>query len=379
VRSAFDGSFWTFVAIVVPLTLLAYLPAWNGGFIWDDNGHITKPALRSAAGLLRIWLEPGATQQYYPIVHSAFWLQFHAWGLNPLGYHLINILLHALSACLLAGILRRLAVPGWWLAAALFALHPVQVESVAWITELKNTLSGVFYLAAALTYLRFDERRTPALYAGALSWFALALLSKSVTATLPAGLLIGFWWKRGRLDWTRDVRPLLPFAAIGIAAGAMTVFMERTFIGAQGSAFDFTFVERTLIAGRAVCFYLLSLVWPANLAFNYPRWPISQSTWWLYLFPLAVAAMLAAAWWVRDRTRAPLAALLFFGVTLGPALGFVNVYPFRFSFVADHFQYLACLGMLSLAAATVVKAIDRYRLAAARPFLVAIISCRSRW
>ena len=373
VRGEFDGVFWTFVAIIVPLILVAYYPAWNGGFIWDDNGHITKPALRSAAGLLRIWLEPGATQQYYPIVHSAFWLQFHAWGLNPLGYHLINILLHALSACLLAGILRRLAVPGWWLAAALFALHPVQVESVAWITELKNTLSGVFYLAAALTYFRFDERRTPALYAGSLAWFVLALLSKSVTATLPAGLLIAFWWQRGRLDWTRDVRPLLPFTAIGIAAGAMTVFMERTFIGAQGAAFDFTFIERTLIAGRAVCFYLLTLVWPANLAFNYSRWQISQSTWWLYLFPLAVAAMLAAAWWVRDRTRAPLAALLFFGVTLGPALGFANVYPFRFSFVADHFQYLACIGMLTLAAATVVKAIDRNRLAAARPILVAIM------
>ena len=344
--------------------MFAYQPAWNGGFVWDDDGHITKLTLRSAAGLLRIWLEPGATQQYYPVVHSAFWMQFHAWGVNPLGYHLVNIFLHAISACLFGAILRRLSVPGWWLAAALFAIHPVQVESVAWITELKNTMSGVFYFAAALTYFHFDERRTRGLYLGAIGWFVLALLSKSVTATLPAGLLIALWWKRGRLEGTRDVRPLLPFFVTGLAAGLMTVFMERTFIGAHGSAFNFSFIERTLIAGRAVCFYLVSLAWPANLAFNYPRWYVSQTIWWQYGFPLAVAMLLAAAWWVRDRTRAPLAALLFFGVTLGPALGFANVYPFRFSFVADHFQYLACAGILALVAGTVAVGFKRWRASA---------------
>lgn len=361
----FDRAFWILTAVIVPLAFIAYQPAWQGGFIWDDDAHITKQTLRSAAGLLRIWIEPGATQQYYPVVHSAFWLQFHAWGVEPLGYHLVNILLHAMSACLLAAVLRRIAVPGWWLAGAVFALHPVQVESVAWITELKNTLSGVFYFAAALTYIHFDDRRTRGLYVGALGLFVLALLSKSVTATLPAGLLIVFWWMRGRLDWTKDVRPLVPFFATGIVAGAVTVFMERSFIGAQGSAFNFTFIERTLIAGRAVCFYLVSLAWPANLAFNYPRWLVSQAIWWQYLFPLAVAAMLAAAWWVRGRTRAPLAAFLFFGVTVGPALGFANVYPFRFSFVADHFQYLACAGIIALVAATVIVTLDRSRASAA--------------
>jgi tetratricopeptide (TPR) repeat protein len=361
----FDRAFWLLAAVIVPLTFLAYLPAWNGGFIWDDDGHVTKQTLRSLAGLARIWFEPGATQQYYPVVHSAFWLQFHAWGVDPLGYHLVNILLHAISACLLGVILRRLSVPGWWLAAAIFAIHPVQVESVAWITELKNTLSGAFYFAAALTYLHFDERRTRGFYLGALGLFVLALLSKSVTATLPAGLLIVLWWKRGRLDWTRDVRPLVPFFVTGVAAGVMTVFMERTLIGAQGSAFNFSFVERTLIAGRAVCFYLVTLAWPANLAFNYPRWHVSQTIWWQYLFPLVVAMLLALAWWVRGRTRAPLAALLFFGVTLGPALGFANVYPFRFSFVADHFQYLACAGIIALAAAGATVAFDRWKSSAA--------------
>ena len=141
----------------------------------------------------------------------------------------------------------------------------------------------------------------------------------------------------------------------------MTVFMERTFIGAEGSAFNFTFIERTLIAGRAVCFYLASLAWPANLAFNYPRWHVSQTIWWQYLFPIVVGILLAIAWWMRGRTRAPLAALLFFGVTLAPALGFANVYPFRFSFVADHFQYLACAGIFALAAAALTTSLRRWR------------------
>ena len=247
----FDGAFWLFAAAIVPITLLAYLPAWHGGFVWDDDGHVTKEALRSVAGLWRIWFEPGATQQYYPVVHSAFWLQFRAWGLDTTGYHIVNILLHASSACLLAVLLRRIGARGAWLAGAIFALHPVQVESVAWITELRNTLSGVFYFGAALTYLHFDERRTRGLYLAALGLFSLALLSKSVTSTLPLGLLIVFWWQRGRIHWRRDVRPLMPFLAAGVAAGAMTVWMERAFIGAEGAAFDFTLIERALIAGRA--------------------------------------------------------------------------------------------------------------------------------
>jgi len=352
--------FWIALAAFAAATLLAYQPAWHGGFLWDDNGHVTKAVLRPLGGLWRIWFVPGATQQFYPVVHSAFWLQFHLWGLDPTGYHIVNILLHAVSAALFVAILRRLRVPGAVLAGAIFALHPVQVESVAWITELKNTMSGVFYFAAALVYLRFDADRRPAAYWGALGLFVLALFSKSVTGTLPAALLIVFWWQRGTITWTRDVRPLVPWFAIGLAAGVMTMWMERTFIGAQGDTFDFTFVERTLIAGRAVVFYLTTLVWPANLAFSYPRWHVSQTIWWQYLFPMAVMAVMSVLWMLRRWSRAPLAALLLFGVTLGPALGFVNVYPFAYSFVADHFQYLASAGVIALASAGVVMVGNRW-------------------
>ena len=173
---------------------------------------MTAPPLRSLDGLRRIWFEAGATQQYYPLLHSVFWVEQKLWGDAPLGYHLVNILLHTLAALMAAILLRRLEVPGAYLAAAIFALHPVHVESVAWIAELKNTLSAVFHLAAAIVYLRFDRARSMLPYMVALLLFVLGLLSKTVTATLPAALLVVFWWQRGRLAWKRDVLPLAPFS-----------------------------------------------------------------------------------------------------------------------------------------------------------------------
>ncbi|MGA2508245.1 MAG: tetratricopeptide repeat protein [Chitinispirillaceae bacterium] len=339
--------------ILLVVTLAAYRPAWNGKPIWDDNAHITKPELRSAPGLARIWTQLGATKQYYPLVHSVFWLEYRLWGDAPLGYHLLNILLHVLSALILVRILRYLKISGKaaWLAGAIFALHPVQVESVAWITELKNTLSGVFFLATALAYLKFDCERKRKYYVLAFTLFVLGLLSKSVIATLPVSLLVVFWWKQGRIRWKHDAVPLLPFFITGIASGLFTAWVERTFIGAEGSDFTFTIIERCLIAGRAAGFYLGKLFWPANLIFIYPRWNINPALWWQYLFPAAVLLLAGALWALRNIHRAPLAVFLYFTVTLFPALGFLNVYSFRYSFAADHFQYLACIGPLALSAA----------------------------
>jgi len=344
---------WLLLLALLAVTLAAYHPAWRGGILWDDDDHMTRAEMRGASGLSRTWFEVGATQQYYPVVHTTFWLLDRFAGHDTLPYHLLNIVLHAISAFLLALILRRLAfsIGAAVLAAAIFALHPVHVESVAWITELKNTLSGVFYLAGALVYLRFDRERRPRDYALALALFVVALLSKTVTATLPAGLLVVFWWQRGRLELRRDVRPLIHFFVLGAASGLMTAWVERTFIGAAGADYQIAFVERFLIAGRAVVFYLAKLVWPANLTFIYPRWDVSQGVWWQYLYPLGVGALVFLMWRLRHRTRAPFAALAFFILTAAPALGFVNVYPFRYSFVADHFQYLASLGVIAFAAA----------------------------
>src|ERR1700722_524096 len=173
-------------------TLAAYIPAMGGGMLWDDDAHITAPRLRGWDGLWRIWFHLGSTQQYYPVLHSAFWVEQRIWGDSLLGYHLVNIVLHAAAACLFALVLARArpapgALPGSeWLAAAAFALHPVCVESVAWISEQKNTLSLVFYLLSALAYLRFERDRAWGWYFPAFGLFVLALLSKSVTSTLPA-------------------------------------------------------------------------------------------------------------------------------------------------------------------------------------------------
>ncbi len=338
-------------ALVFVLVLVAYLPALSGGFLWDDAGHVTRADLRSWAGLGRIWFEFGATQQFYPVLHSAFWVEYQLWGDATFGYHLLNVLLHASAACLFGLLLRRLAVPGAWWAALLFALHPVCVESVAWISEQKNTLSLVFYLGAALVYLRFDQDRRDSHYGLATGLFLLALLTKTVTASLPAALLVVFWWQHGRLAWRRDVLLLLPWFALGAVSGLVTAHFERVIIGAQGADFDLSVVQRCLLAGRVFWFYLGKLLWPADLIFIYPHWTVDATIWWQWSFLVAALALLAGLIWWQRRQRGPLAAALLFGGTLFPVLGFVNVFPFLFSYVADHFQYLASLAVFALAAA----------------------------
>ncbi len=360
-KKFFPGGLTSEIGLVILLfvaTFVAYWPSLRGGILWDDEAHITRPTLQPVTGLARIWFEFGATQQYYPVLHTAFWVEHHLWGDSTVGYHVLNVLLHAIAACLFALILSRLSIKGAWVGAFIFALHPVFVESVAWISEQKNTLSTVFYLLSVLLYLRHDAETNVAApqftrtYFLALACFVAAILSKSVTATLPAALLVVLWWKRGRLSWNRDVLPLLPWFAIGIASGLLTAWVERRYVGAVGKDFSLSAVQRGLIAGRAIWFYLRKLVWPSNLMFIYPRWDVNGGVWWQYLFPAAAIALVAAAWLIRRKSRAPLAAVLFFIGSLFPALGFFNAYPFIYSFVADHFQYLASLGIIALVAGT---------------------------
>lgn len=346
--------------------VLVYWPALGGGFIWDDEMHVTDNlALRHVEGLRWIWLHPGllpAVQgyiptQYYPLLQTSFWLDYHLWGLDPRGYHAISLLLQVAVSLLVWRVLRRLEVPGALLAAAVFALHPVQVESVAWITERKNLLSSLFSLAAALAYFRFSPpEREPASgrsrdYVLALLLFLLALLSKTVTVSLPIALGLVLWWKRGRLA-RRELPYLLAMLLVGLSVALVTVAIEWTVAGAKGHEFDFNLAERFLIAGRALWFYLGKLAWPAGQAFVYPSWEIDASAPWQYAFPLAVILAFLAAWrFRRTLGRGPLCALSFFAVTLSPALGFLDFYTMRYTFVADHFQYLASLGPIALASA----------------------------
>jgi protein O-mannosyl-transferase len=354
---------------LILLVALAYLPVSRATFIWDDQYYLLEnTALRDNQGLLRIWLSPQASPQYYPMVFSAFWLEHRLWGLDPLGYHCVNVALHAGNAVLVWRVLSRLCLPGSWLAAAIFALHPVHVESVAWIAERKNVLSGYFYLLAVLAYWRFappDEarRRVSAArwgwYFAAWLLFVAALWSKSVTCTLPAALLLLVWWKQGHITG-RDVQPLIPFFLTGAIVGAVTVWMEAVQVGARGPEWSYSWLERCLVAGRALWFYAGKLVFPVGLCFIYPRWRLDLGAWWQFAYPVGFFVAVGALWWERGRIgRGPLAGLLFFAGTLLPALGFFNTYPQRYSFVADHFAYLASLGLIVPAAVLLSRAASR--------------------
>jgi tetratricopeptide (TPR) repeat protein len=357
----------------VLLVAIAYVPALRAGYVWDDDRYVTENAtLTSLEGLRQIWTNPEASaHQFYPLVSTTFWLEYHAWGLRPFGYHAVNVLLHACAAIMLWRVLLRLAVPGAWMAAAIFALHPVHVESVAWITERKNVLSGFLYLAALLAYSRFAGIGAAAArgavragqrwgwYALALGLFSCALLSKTVTASLPAAILLLLWWRRERLD-ARAVLPLVPMVLAGAAAGSFTAWLESAHVGAQGEEFALSLPERCLIAGRALWFYAGKLLWPRPLIFIYPRWQIDTSAWWQWVFPAAALAVVGGLWMLRSRLgKAPFVAVAFFAGSLVPALGFVNVYPMRFSFVADHFQYLASIGLIVLATAVATTLLAR--------------------
>ena len=346
------------------MTVVAYLPAMRCGFVWDDDDYVqNNAALRSVEGLRRIWFDLHTTPQYYPLVHTSYWVEYHLWGLNPAGYHIVNICLHALGAILAWRVLKFLQIPGAWAAAAIFALHPVFVESVAWITERKNVLSGVLYFSAALAYLRFafptQTGRGRRWYVAALVLFVGALLSKTVTCSLPAALLLVLWWKRGRIG-RRDVVALGPFFALGLAFGLLTAWLEKHQVRAVGEEWNLSLPERVLVAGRVLWFYAAKLVWPVQLTFVYPRWSVNAGIWWQYLYPVAAVAAMLALWLGRARLgRGPLVAVLFFAGTLMPALGFFDVYPMRYSYVADHFQYLASLGLITLGSAVSWRAAGR--------------------
>ena len=375
---------------LILLTALAYLPVLNGqaGYIWDDNTHVThNPALHDGQGLIDLWAwgpkavfdhtTKPATQQYYPVTFTSFWLEYQAWGLEPFGYHLDNVLLHLLSAFLIWIILRHLGFSDGvaFLAAALFAVHPVNVESVAWISERKNTLSLALYLAAALCWIRWnrldtfsvlspqssalDKPRDFAWLFWACLLFALALLAKSVTATLPAALLLIAWYKRGKLR-SVDFLGALPLFIIAALAACITITIETSqhYIGAFGADFNFGFFKRCLIAGRAVWFYLASLLDPHKLIFICPRWQLDPYQAVQWIAPAMVLVALIVLFALRTKiTRAPFVIAALFIVGLAPALGFINFYPMQFSFVADHFQYIAAIPIcVSIAALLVLMA-----------------------
>ncbi|MDP3071785.1 MAG: tetratricopeptide repeat protein [Opitutaceae bacterium] len=351
--------------------ILAYAAVFRAGFIWDDDINVTENAvIVGPLGLKEIWTTSAAN--YFPLVLTNFWLQHALWGLNPTGFHAVTLACHALSALFLWLVLLRLDVPGAWLGAALWALHPVQVESVAWITELKNTQSAVFFLLSIWFWLRWLEVGRRRFYFLSLVCALLALLSKPSTVMLPVALGLCVWWRRGGPRW-HDARALAPFFALSAIVSAWTIWEQKFHSGALGAEWAQSFPERLAIAGRAVWFYLGKLAWPDPLLFIYPRWEISvrEAATWLPLSAALTAGLILAGWLRRGGGRPVFFATAYFVALLFPVLGFFDVYFFRYAFVGDHFQYLASMGPLALAGAAATQLRRRAAVAISSAVLVA--------
>ena len=383
---------WLLTLLLIALVFVAYARVFNAGFIWDDESHLTQnPCIAGPLGLKEIWTTTRAV--YYPLVLTTFWALHKVVGFNPCPYHLLNVLLHAGSALLLWQVLRQLNVRGAWLGAALWALHPVMVQSVAWVTELKNTQSCLFYLLSIFYFLNWEncsrrrmgdayashreavtddsgnqggalsrspQRRTgdrrSLLFALSLVFFVLATLSKPSVVMLPVVLVLCIWWRTGRIRRS-NVSAVLPFALVSVVASAWTIFEQKFHAGATGAEWAQTWPERLIIAGRGIWFYLANLVWPHPLIFIYPRWEIDSSRVTAYLPLLLALAGLLVLWLVHAKwSRAIFFAAAYYVVSLFPVLGFFDVFFFRYSFVSDHFQYLASVGPLALAGAGIAVA-----------------------
>ena len=367
---------WFWALLLIAFVFIAYTQVFWAGFIWDDESHLTRnPCVVGPLGLKEIWTTTQAV--YYPLVLTTFWSLHKLFGLNPLPYHLLNVFLHAASAILLWRVLQVLRVRGAWLGAALWSLHPVMVQSVAWITELKNTQSCLFYLLSIFFFLRWQEGREGAAvstqpqmqseegacvvsFVSSLGFFILATLSKPSVVMLPFVLALCIWWMRGKIRW-RDTLALAPFALISVVASAWTIWEQRFHARAVGPDWAQTFPERLIIAGKAIWFYLGKLLWPHPLIFIYPRWDVDLSKVVAYLPLLAAIAGLIALWFIHAKWgRALFFAAAYYVASLFPVLGFFSVFFFRYSFVSDHFQYLASMGPLALAGAGIATILGRF-------------------
>lgn len=354
-----------FAIVLAAVTIFAYRPAWHGGFLWDDDDYIINNELLTAAdGWQRIWFSLDSPSQYFPFTYSTFRIEHALWGLNTTGYHWVNLLLHVGNALLVWVVLARLKVPGSWLAATIFALHPVQVESVAWITERKNVLMGFFFLLTLLAWIAFVDERTRrawVFYCLGLIFYVLALSAKTTACTLPAALFLILWLQKKPIT-LRRLMQIVPFVVLGIGMGLLAVWWERYHQGTNRDVFTFLGpIERILVASRAVWFYLSKIFWPSNLTFIYPRWNISPTNLIDYVWLVAGMAACVAIYFVRRYVgRSVEVAAAFFVVTLSPVLGFIMLFTFRYTFVADHYQYLACIGPIALASAGIIRLSNKF-------------------
>jgi len=340
--------------LIILLTLVAYIPALRSGFVWDDDNLVVDNHLIKASdGLYRFWCTT-QPMDYWPLTSTTWWLEWRVWGKNPLGYHLVNVILHALTAVLWWRVLARLKIPAAWLIAAVFAVHPVNVESVAWIAERKNVLSMFLYSLTLLWYLRFEDTSRGRWYWLAVGTFTLALLSKASVVPLPVVLLLCAWWRRGKVD-RADLMRLLPFFVLSVAAGLVTVWFQSRNVMAQ-EILHRSLAARVAGAGWACWFYLWKALLPAHLMTIYPQWRIDTSSPLAWLPGLVALGCLRIFWRYRQGWGRPvLFASGYFLVMLFPVLGVINMSYLAVSPVADRFLYFSLIGVIALVVAAGVR------------------------
>ncbi len=345
---------WLLGLILVVVTFAVYFPSLRGGFVFDDLGLIKNNRLVHASdGLRRFWFTTEAPD-YYPLTWSLWWLEWHTWGANPLGYRIVDLVLHAANALLVWIVLRRLRIPGAWLAGLVFAIHPVNVATAAWVSEQKNTLSMFFFALAILLYLQFDETSRWRWYGWSLVVFLLALLSKSAVVMLPVVLLGCIWWTRGRVIW-KDVLYSVPYFALSLVFGLFTMWYQYHLASGEPVAGTDGLAFRLAAAGRAPWFYLSKALLPVNLMAVYPKWQMDASSWVAYLPGAALVVCFLVFWWKRRTWGRPLLfGLGYFVVMLFPVLGLLKQGPNRLTFMADHWdhwQYYSIIGVIALVVA----------------------------
>ena len=368
-------------AIIVLAGLWIYAPTYHGDWLWDDDQLVTANRTvqsTSLEGLTKLWYNPDGAD-FFPLSYTALWAQWPFFGLRPTGYHVTTIVLHLIGSLLIWALLARMRIPGAWLSGLLFAIHPVAVESVAWVSETKNTLSLPLLLLSCLCWVSQDEaasgpRRTR-LYALSIVFFLLSMLAKTSVVALPVVMLLYAWWKRGTVSQQDAIRTA-PFFLISIVLGIITIqYQHGRAIGAETILVGGV-ASRIATAGMAILFYLKQIVWPVVLLPIYPRWEVDPPKIWQFLAWPVIGAALALIWANRGTVDRPqwgrhaVFGLGFFLLFVAPVLGFVTISYMRITWVADHFIYLPMIGVIALIGAAAARWYDEVE-ETAQPLILA--------
>ena len=373
-------------AIIIAAGLFIYSPAIRGYWLWDDSMYISEnPLLNDPARLWKAWFQPGSFVEYYPITQTLQWVQWQLWGNDTLGYHLTNVCLHLLSAILIWRLLSKFGLKLAWLGGLIFAVHPMMVESVAWISELKNTLS----LLAMCAWMDYEERGRRSDYLRALAFFLVAMLCKIGMAPFPVIILLYAWWKRGRIGG-RDLLTGAPFFVISVVLCLITKlsgiwYMQNQMKNQAVVEID-GFFDRLALAGQTLSFYFTKCFWPAGPLPIYPQWTVDPSSPIQFLPWLILAGAVYWLWRRRQSWgRHVLLGLGFFILFLAPFLGFLPISYMSFTWVMDHFLYVPIIGLIGIVVAG-IEDVDAQLATSVHPFstgiltvIVGLLAFESHW